>query len=319
MKKVLVTGSCGFILSNFMRKVMKDGGDYTFVSVDKVIAPYNQYNVALNRDHTFYMGDIADTVFMNNVFMLEKPDIVVHGAAESFVDDAIRSAGPFIHSNVVGTQVMVDMALKYGVKKFSYVSTDEVYGQSAPGASAWTEDTPINPRNPYSASKAAGELIVRAAGETHALPYVIARASNNYGPSQPPRNLVPKAIAHIISDKPVPIHGNGKQMREWLYVEDNCSALQILMEKGVEKETYNIGSGFELSNVEMVERLGKELGKKPQIEFIKDRPGHDFRYSVDCTKMKALGWKTAYTFDEGIKKCVQWYVDNDWYLKSYGA
>ena len=319
MKRVLVTGSCGFIYSNFMRKVMRENPKYIYSSVDKVIAPYNQYNVALNRDHSFYMGDIADCAFMENVFELEKPDIVIHGAAESFVDDSIRSAGPFIHSNVVGTQVMVDLAVKHKVERFIYISTDEVYGQTTTGAPAWTEDTPMNPRNPYSASKAAGELIVRAAGETHGLPYIITRSSNNYGPGQPPRNLVPRIIADTLSGKSVPIHGDGKNMREWLYVDDNCSAVELLMEKGVLKETYNIGSGFELSNLEMVERVGKELGKKPDIEHIKDRPGHDFRYSVDFSKIRALGWKPEHSFDEGIKKCVQWYLDNDWYLKSHGA
>lgn len=317
MKRVLVTGSCGFIFSNFMRKVMREEAPYTFISVDKVLAPYNRYNVMANRDHTFYMGDIADEVFINNVFTIEKPDIVIHGAAESFVDDAIRSAGPFIHSNVVGTQMMVDTALKHGVEKFIYISTDEVYGQSMLGAPAWTEETPIAPRNPYSASKASGELIVRAAGETHDLPYIITRSCNNYGPSQPPRNLVPKIISSLLHNKPIPIHGNGKNMREWLYVDDNCSAIQLLMKKGVLKETYNIGSGFELSNLEMVENIGKVLGKKPDIDFVTDRPGHDFRYSVDSEKIAALGWKPANSFDEGIKKSVQWYIDNDWYLASH--
>lgn len=319
MKRVLVTGSCGFIFSNFMRKVMREGVPYTFSSVDKVIAPYNQYNVKLNRDHTFYMGDIADESFINNVFMLEKPDIIIHGAAESFVDDSIKSAAPFIHSNVVGTQMMVDMALKYGVEKFIYISTDEVYGQTKLGAPAWTEETPMSPRNPYSASKAAGEFIVRAAGETHRLPYIVTRACNNYGPSQPPRNLVPKIISSVLQGNPVPIHGNGKNMREWLYVDDNCSALKLIVEKGVIGETYNIGSGFELSNLEMVERIGNVLAKEPEIVFIKDRAGHDFRYSVDCTKISALGWKPQYSFDEGIKKCVQWYLDNGWYLASHAV
>jgi dTDP-glucose 4,6-dehydratase len=319
MKKVLVTGSCGFILSNFMRKVMREGMPYTFISVDKVLAPYNQYNVKLNGDHIFYMGDIADEVFMNNIFMIEKPDIIIHGAAESFVDDSIKSAGPFIHSNVVGTQVMVDMALKHGVEKFIYVSTDEVYGQLSEGDASWTEESPLHPRNPYSASKAAGELIVRAAGETHSLPYIITRCCNNYGPSQPPRNLVPKAISSVLEGKAMPIHGSGKQMREWIYVDDHCSALQTVMEKGVVNETYNIGSGVELANLDMVERIGAELGKKPEITLIKDRPGHDFRYSVDCSKLEALGWKPEYTFETGLAKCVAWYTENDWYLKSYGV
>jgi dTDP-glucose 4,6-dehydratase len=265
------------------------------------------------------MGDIADKVFVDNVFMIEKPDIIIHGAAESFVDDSIKSAGPFIHSNVVGTQVMVDMALKHGVEKFIYVSTDEVYGQLAIEDQSWTEDARVSPRNPYSASKAAGELIVQAAGETHLLPYIITRCCNNYGPSQPPRNLVPKAISSILQGKDVPIHGSGKQVREWIYVDDHCSALETILEKGVVKEIYNIGSGSELSNLEMVELIGKTLDKKPKIAFVKDRPGHDFRYSLDFSRLSKLGWKPQYTLTTGLKKCVQWYLENDWYLKSHGT
>lgn len=319
MKRVLVTGSCGFIFSNFMRKMMRENVEYTFISVDKVIAPYNQYNVTVNRDHTFYMGDIADEVFINNLFMLEKPDIIIHGAAESFVDDSIKSAGPFIHSNVVGTQMMIDMALKYGVEKFIYISTDEVYGQLRPEDPAWTEESPIAPRNPYSASKAAGELIVRAAGETHGLPYIVTRCCNNYGPSQPPRNLVPMIISRILRGNEVTIHGNGTQIREWIYVDDHCSAIYDILQKSDLKETYNIGSGFGLSNVSMVEKIEEILGKKAHISFIKDRPGHDFRYAVSNSKLTKLGWKPQFSFEEGLKKSVQWYIDNDWYLKSYGV
>ncbi len=318
MKKILVTGSCGFIFSNFMRKVMREKTPYTFVSVDKVIAPYNLYNVGLNRDHAFYMGDIADEAFINNVFLLEKPDIVIHGAAESFVDASIQSAGPFIHSNVVGTQVMVDMALKHGVERFVYVSTDEVYGQLGKDEPSWTEETPINPRNPYSASKAAGELIVRAAGETHGLQYTITRCCNNYGPGQPPRNLVPRAIKSILADEPVPIHGSGKYIREWLYVDDHCTAILAILEKSPYNEIYNIGSGISCSNLDMVQKIGTCLNKTPKIEFMKDRLGQDFRYSVEFSKTQKLGWKIAHTFDAGIEKCVKWYVDNGWFLQSTG-
>jgi dTDP-glucose 4,6-dehydratase len=319
MKSVLVTGSCGFIFSNYMRKVMREGGPYKFISIDKVIAPYNQYNVTLNRDHTFYMGDIADETFLNNVFAIEKPDIVIHGAAESFVDDSIGSAGPFIHSNVVGTQMMVDMALKYGVEKFIYVSTDEIYGQLGPNDQSWKENAPISPRNPYSASKAAGELIIRAAGETHGLPYIITRCCNNYGPSQPPRNLVPMIISRILQGKEVTLHDKGIPIREWIYVDDHCTAIQTLLEKGTLRETYNIGSGFGLSNLSMVKHIEQVMGKQAKISFIKDRPGQDFRYSVDFSKLSALGWRPEYSFDEGLEKCVKWYTDNDWYLECYGV
>lgn len=316
MKKILITGSCGFIFSNFMRKAMREKWDYTFVSVDQVLAPYNRYNVKTNKDHNFYMGDIADELFMDNVFSIEKPDIIVHGAAESFVDDSIRSAKPFIHSNVVGTQVMVDMAMKHNVSKFVYVSTDEVYGQLGKNGASWTEDVSPKPRNPYSASKLCGELIVYAANQTHGLNYNITRCCNNYGGGQPPRNLVPKIIFSILNKRPLPIHGNGQNIREWVFVEDHCSAIKTIIENGISNETYNIGSGIELTNLEMVNAVSKYLGQEPQIDFVKDRAGHDFRYSVDCSKIKKLGWKPQFTFDKGIQKCVQWYLDNPWYCAS---
>lgn len=316
-KKILVTGSCGFIFSNFMRKVMSENLPYEFVSVDKVLARYNYHNVLINRDHTFYMGDIADETFMNNVFAIEKPDIIIHGAAESFVDDAIRSAGPFIHSNVVGTQVMVDMSIKYKIEKFIYISTDEVYGQLSAQDTSWIETDAINPRNPYSASKASGELIVRAASQTHGLKYNITRCCNNYGPCQPPRNLVPKIISCALTNQAVPIHGNGKQFREWIYVEDHCSAIMKIMEHAVDNEIYNIGSGIELTNLKMVQQISKLMGNTSiSVNFIKDRPGHDFRYSVNCAKLYELGWKPQYTFDQGMSKCIKWHLDNPWYFDS---
>lgn len=315
-KKVLVTGSCGFIFSNFMRKVIQDKLPYSFVSIDKVLAPYNLHNVKANKDHTFYMGDIADEQFINNVFEIEKPDIVIHGAAESFVDDSIRSAGPFIHSNVVGTQVLVDIALKYNIDRFIYVSTDEVYGQLKINDPSWSEEMPINPRNPYSASKAAGELIVKAANQTHGLKYNITRCCNNYGPAQPPRNLVPKIITSVLQNKPIPIHGNGKQMREWIYVEDHCSAILSVLEKAILGEIYNIGSGVELTNLEMVIKICDILGAGHDlISFVKDRPGHDFRYSINYEKIRQMGWFPAYSFDTGINKCVEWYINNPWHFK----
>lgn len=316
MKKILVTGSCGFIFSNFMNKVIKEFSNYKFVSVDKVLASYNIRNIP--RDHRFYMGDVADIQFMDNVFCIEKPDIVIHGAAESFVDDAIRSASPFVHSNIVGTQVMVDLAVKYGVERFVYISTDEVYGQLQAGEPSWTEESYTKPRNPYSATKLAGELIVHAASQTHGLQYNITRCCNNYGPNQPPRNLVPKIITSIINKTPIPIHGTGKQFREWLYVEDNCSAIMTILENAPTNEVYNIGSGIEQRNLDMVQRIGSILNvKEPlsNVNFIKDRAGHDFRYSVNCTKIKKLGWKPQYSFDHGLQQSVYWYVNNHKYYE----
>jgi dTDP-glucose 4,6-dehydratase len=315
MKRILITGSAGFIFSNFIRKVFDDHLDYKFSSVDRVIASYNLKNIYRNTGHTFYMGDVADEVFMDNVFALERPNIVIHGAAESFVDDSIRSAKPFVHSNIVGTQVMVDLARKYEVDRFIYISTDEVYGQLQIDDPSWTENSAPKPRNPYSASKYCGEMLVYAANQTHGLPYNITRCCNNYGPRQPPRNLIPKVITSILDGKPIPIHGQGKQMREWLYVKDNCSAIMKIMEEAPINETYNIGSGTELTNLDVIKRISQILKvENPAIDFIKDRSGHDFRYSVDCSKIKSLGWEPSFDFDRGLFECVNWYLE---YKNSY--
>lgn len=311
MKTVLVTGTAGFIFSNFIRKVFDERLNYRFVSVDKAITSYNLKNIYKHINHNFYMGDIADEKFMNNVFELEKPDIIIHGAAESFVDDSIKSAQPFIHSNIVGTQVMIDLSLKYNVERFIYISTDEIYGQLQINEASWSEVSPIKPRNPYSASKACGEMLVCAANQTHGLKYNITRCCNNYGPFQPPRNLVPKIITSILNNVPIHIHGQGKQIREWIYVEDHCSAIIQIMEHAPLNQTYNIGSGIEYTNLEIVKKIGHILEvEAPQILFIKDRAGHDFRYSVNTTKIKELGWKPSFDFDRGMLKCVNWYLEN---------
>jgi len=316
MKTILVTGTAGFIFSNFIRKVFDERLNYRFVSVDKVIASYNLKNIYKHTGHNFYMGDIADEAFMTNVFELEKPDIIIHGAAESFVDDSIRSVQPFVHSNIVGTQVMVDLALKYKVERFVYISTDEVYGQLQVGDKSWTEESQVKPRNPYSASKACGEMLVYAANQTHGLKYNITRCCNNYGSRQPPRNLIPRAITSILNNVAIPIHGSGKQMREWIYVKDHCSAIMKIIENAPVNETYNIGSGVEHTNLEIVKKIGQILKVDvPLVSFVKDRPGHDFRYSVDCSKIKELGWNPNFDFDRGLFECVNWYLEHkDFYV-----
>ena len=316
MKKILLTGSAGFIFSNFLRYTIDNNLNYDIVSIDKLVELCNFHNIVKNQP--LHIGDIADAHFIDRVFRKEKPDIVIHGAAESNVDASIQNAMPFMHSNILGTQVMVDMSLKHGIEKFLFVSTDEVYGQhktiSAPG---WKEDAPLAPRSPYSASKASGELIVKAAHETHGLPYLITRCCNNYGPRQKPRNLLPQIITSIWKKQPIPIHGNGQQRREWLYVEDNCTAILKILEMSPINETYNIGSGIEFSNIDMVDQVSKLMGVEKNIEFVSDRKGHDYRYSVDCSRLEKLGWKKKYSFDQALRKCVDWYVDNqDFYLNS---
>jgi dTDP-glucose 4,6-dehydratase len=316
--KLLVTGSCGFIFSNFVRHILHNDKKYDVVSIDKVAEPNSLHNIYANKGHMFYVGDIADAHIVNTIFEIEKPDIVVHGAAESKVDDSIANAQPFIMSNVVGTQVMVDASLRYGVKKFIYISTDEVYGQlENDSEDSWTEESELAPRNPYSAAKASGELIVKAASITHGLKYNITRSCNNFGPRQSTKNLIPKIIKCILNDEKVPIYGQGLQLREWIHVFDKCQAILSIIENGEENEVYNISAGWEFTNIEIFHEICTILGKGYNlVEFIEDpRPGHDFRYSVDATKLKGLGWAPKYKFKPALKQCVNWFANNQWVFK----
>jgi dTDP-glucose 4,6-dehydratase len=308
MKKILLTGACGFIFSNFLRYALEHT-DYEIVSVDRLVETYNFNNIL--KGQPLHIADIADHHVMDKIFRLEKPDIVIHSAAESNVDVSLRNALPFQHSNVLGTQVMVDMALKYGVERFVYISTDEVYGQLKSLLDAsWTEEYCPSPRNPYSASKYSGELIVRAAHEAHGLQYNITRCSNNYGPRQNPRNLVPKIITSNFANVPVPIHGTGQQHREWLYVEDNCTAVLKIIEAAPLNETYNIGSGIETSNMKMVDLISRKMNVSANVEHVKDRAAHDQRYSVDISKIEKLGWAPHTTFEKGLEQTINWYTEN---------
>jgi dTDP-glucose 4,6-dehydratase len=316
MKKVLITGSCGFIFSNFVRKAIYEKQPYSFVSVDRVSG--NGNNVYQNKNHAFHIADIRDQHVMDIIFQFEKPDIVIHGAAETFVDSSLSDPNSFITSNVLGTQVIINCCVKNNVERLIYVSTDEVYGQlTDEKAEAWTEEAPLSPRNPYSATKAAGELLVKAAHETHGLIYNITRSSNNYGPRQLPEKLVPKAIKCILEGTKIPLYGEGKQIRDWTYVGDNCSGIMTVLNKGLPNEAYNISANQEFTNLEVMQRVCNAMGRGHSlISFIKDpRPGHDFRYSIDTTKIQSLGWKPICRFKEGIADTVEWYRLNKWYLK----
>jgi dTDP-glucose 4,6-dehydratase len=322
MKKVLVTGTCGFIFGNFIRKAIYDQNQkkpqaYTFVSVDRVTA--NALNsMYWNNNHPFYPADIRDQHIIDVIFQREQPDIVIHGAAETFVDTSLKDANSFVTSNVLGTQVIINSCLKHKVKKLIYVSTDEVYGQLTNEQEiAWTEESPLAPRNPYSATKAAAELLVKAASETHGLIYNITRSSNCYGPRQLPEKLVPKAIKCVLDGQKIPIYGQGLQIRDWTYVADNCSAIMTVLEKGLPNNVYNISANQEFTNIETIQSVCNAMGRGHElISFIEDpRPGHDFRYSVDTTKIRELGWRPSYKFKDGIKDTVQWYTDNQWFLK----
>lgn len=319
-KKILITGSCGFIFGNFVRKAIYDQKNkeerYAFSSVDRVTA--NALNSMFwNKNHAFYPADIRDEHIMDVIFQREQPDMVIHGAAETFVDTSLKDPNSFVTSNVLGTQVVINCCVKHKVEKLIYVSTDEVYGQlTSELDQPWMEDAPLNPRNPYSASKAAGELLVMSAHATHGLIYNITRSSNNYGPRQLPEKLLPKAIKCIIEGKKIPIYGQGKQIRDWTYVADNCTAIMTILEKGTPNQAYNISAHQEFTNIEVVQSVCNAMGSGHNlISFVEERLGHDFRYSVNTDKLQSLGWKPSYKFKEGIIETCQWYRDNQWFLK----
>jgi dTDP-glucose 4,6-dehydratase len=317
-KKILITGSCGFIFGNFVRKVLYSCKDqYEVVSVDKIQnnAINSIYN---NKGHTFHIADIRDQHVMDIIFQFERPDIVIHGAAETFVDTSLTDPNAFTSSNVLGTQNIINCCTKFGVQKLIYISTDEVYGQlTSENEAAWTEESPMNPRNPYAATKAAGELLVKAAHHSHGLIYNITRSSNNYGPRQYYEKLVPKAIKHIVEGKKIPIYGQGLQIRDWTHVFDNCQAVLTILNNGKDNEIYNISANQELTNIEVIQKICNVMGKGHElIDFIKDpRAGHDFRYSITSDKLKQLGWKPSYKFKDGIVDTVEWYMNNQWFLK----
>ncbi len=318
MKKILITGTGGFIFSNFIRKAIFDKLPYTFVSVDKVTKTSVLNNIYQNKSHVFHIGDISDPHFVNVLFEYERPDIVIHGAAESFVDDSLKEPNKFIQANVMGTQVITSACVKWGVEKLIYISTDEVYGQlESETEAAWTEESPLKPRNPYSASKAAGELIVRAAGTSFGLNYNITRSSNNYGPRQTSEKLIPKVIKCVLEGTKIPIYGQGLQIRDWTYVMDNCGGIISVLTDGKPNETYNISANQEFTNIEVIQKICNAMGRGHDlISFIPDpRGGHDFRYSIDCSKIKELGWKSGFRFKEGIVNTVDWYQKNLWFLK----
>ena len=274
---------------------------------------------------SFYKADITNKEFIEHIFKTEKPKVVVHFAAESHVDRSILDASPFIKTNVEGTQVLLDVAKDIGVDKFINIATDEVYGELGQEGT-FKEDSPLIPNSPYSSSKAAADMLGRAYYKTYKLPVITVRPSNNYGPWQYPEKLIPVVILKALNNEKIPVYGTGQNVREWLYVSDCTDAIFEIMEKGKIGEIYNVGSNQERRNIDVVKNILKILHKKEDlIEFVKDRPGHDFRYSLDTTKIKnELGWEAKTTFEEGIEKTVKWYIENmAWvekklkYLKEY--
>jgi dTDP-glucose 4,6-dehydratase len=270
-----------------------------------------------NKNHIFHVADIRDEHIIDTIFRFEKPDYVIHGAASTFVDDSLSDPNTFITNNVLGTQIITNACVKHKVEKLVYISTDEVYGQlTSDKDKSWTENSPINARNPYSASKAAGELIVQAAHQSHGLVYNITRSANNYGPRQTTEKFIPKIIKHITQKKPIPVYGQGLQIRDWTHVFDNCAALLSVLSDGKPNEIYNISSNQEMKNIEVVNSICNVMGEGHDlITYVNDRPGHDFRYSIDTSKIRSLGWKPKYKFTEGIVQTVDWYKVNQWFLR----
>lgn len=316
MSKVLLTGTGGFIFSNFIRKAIYEKAPYTFISIDKISGDAN--TLYSHKNHPFHIADIRDVHVIDKIFQFERPDIVIHGAAESSVDGSLKDPNAFITSNVLGTQNLINASLKHNVKRFIYISTDEVYGHLKESDSSWTEESPINPRNPYSASKASGELLVKAAYESHGLTYNITRSSNNYGPRQTTDKLIPRVIKSIINKEPIPVYGAGAQIRDWMHVNDNCDGILSVLANGKPNETYNISANQELSNIEVVQKICNIMNEGHSlITNIKDPRGngHDFRYSLDNSKIKTLGWDPSIKFKDGIYATIQWYKINNWFLK----
>ncbi|MCM3493401.1 dTDP-glucose 4,6-dehydratase [Paenibacillus lactis] len=317
--KLLVTGGAGFIGSNFVLYMLEQYPDYQIINVDALTYAGNLENLKSiedNPNHTFVKVDITDSKAIDEL-VGQGVDVVVNFAAESHVDRSILEPDIFVKTNVLGTQVLLDAARKYSIKKFVQVSTDEVYGTLGE-TGLFSETTPLAPNSPYSASKAGGDLLVRAYHETFGLPVNITRCSNNYGPYQFPEKLIPLMISKALANESLPIYGDGLNVRDWLYVEDHCSAIDLVIHQGRNGEVYNIGGNNERTNMQIVKTILHELGKPESlITHVKDRPGHDRRYGIDPTKtMTELGWKPKHSFETGIKETIQWYLDNkDWWTR----
>jgi dTDP-glucose 4,6-dehydratase len=313
----LITGGAGFIGGNFIHYMLREHPKDTIVCLDALTYAGNPETLepaAKNPHFRFVKGDITDRPAVDALFAETKPDIVVNFAAESHVDRSIDNPGIFLQTNVIGTQVLMDACRKHGIRRFHQVSTDEVYGDlplDRPDL-LFTETTPVHTSSPYSASKAAADLLAAAYFRTYTLPVTISRCSNNYGPYHFPEKLIPLMIANALNDKPLPVNGKGENVRDWLYVEDHCRAIDLILQSGKAGEVYNIGGHNEMRNIDIVKLILKELGKSEKlITYVTDRAGHDLRYAIDPGKIhRELGWLPETTFAEGIKKTITWYLDN---------
>ena len=315
--RVIVTGGAGFIGSNFIFFLMNKYPDYRIICVDKLTYAGNLSTLAHIMDRPsfrFVKADICDREAVYRIFEDERPDIVVNFAAESHVDRSIEAPGIFLQTNITGTAVLMDACLKFGIRRYHQISTDEVYGELPQDRLDlfFTEDSPIAARNPYSSSKAAADLLVLAYHKTYGLPVSVSRCSNCCGPYQFPEKLIPLTIVNFLLGKPVPVYGDGMNVRDWLYVEDHCRAIDLIIHYGTEGEVYNIGAHNEMRNIDVIKLICRELGKSESlITYVEDRKGHDKRYAIDPSKIrKELGWRPETTFAEAIKKTLRWYMNN---------
>jgi dTDP-glucose 4,6-dehydratase len=333
MKNVLVTGGAGFIGSNFIRFLLKTEPDVRLINLDVLSYAGSQENLkglAFPERHTFIKGDICDRPLVDHLFHSHQIDTVVHFAAETHVDRSILYPEQFLRTNIVGTFTLLDAARQYWLSekalqgedlRFHHISTDEVFGALKPNDPAWTESTPYAPSSPYSASKAASDHYVRAYGHTYGLPYSITNCTNNYGPYQFPEKLIPLMILNALDGKPLPIYGDGGQIRDWLFVEDHCEAIWMVLRKGRSGQTYNIGGGSQPTNLDVVQHLCAAMDEllphspfvphSSLMRFVPDRPGHDRRYAIDISKIKTqLGWQPRQSLGTGLQKTIEWYLSN---------
>lgn len=336
---IIVTGGAGFIGSNFVFHMLQAHPDYRIVCLDKLTYAGNLSTLepVLQQDNfRFVKADICDRQAVDKLFQEEKPDIVVNFAAESHVDRSIENPGIFLETNIMGTAVLMDACRKYGIQRYHQVSTDEVYGDlplDRPDL-FFTEETPLHTSSPYSSSKASADLLVMAYYRTYGLPVTISRCSNNYGPYHFPEKLIPLMIANAMADKPLPVYGNGENVRDWLYVEDHCRAIDLIIHNGKVGEVYNVGGHNEKRNIDIVRIICQELGKPESlIVHVEDRKGHDRRYAIDPAKIhRELGWLPETKFEDGIKKTIKWYLEHkkwwqdiingeyqEYYAKMYGS
>ncbi len=314
MKNILVTGGAGFIGSNFINHILNERDDYNIINLDKLTYAGNLENLKPSENknnYTFVKGDITNSELVRFLFEKYKIKYVINFAAESHVDRSISGSEVFYRTNVIGTNVLLEISRRFEVEKFLQVSTDEVYG-SLGAEGLFTESTPISPNSPYSSSKAAADMMVQSFYHTYKMPVVITRCSNNYGPLQFPEKLIPLIIINALNNKKLPVYGDGMYVRDWIYVIDHNKAIDLVFEKGKTGEVYNIGSSNEMPNIKIIKLILEHLKKSEDlIQFVKDRPGHDRRYAIDSSKIhNELGWSPTYTFESAITKTIDWYLEN---------